>query len=112
MRWRYGKLLGNLTNAIEALCGPAAQDNDDTRELRQRARCEGIAVFRAAGPGYLGCDQAHRSGRCQQGSRTVSAAFRGLRLRFTHCAGPAVYTFAGDGYSLSRDVQTPSVIVV
>lgn len=52
MRWKYGKLLGNLTNAIEALCGPAARDSDDTRELRQRARCEGIAVFRAAGIGH------------------------------------------------------------
>jgi 2-dehydropantoate 2-reductase len=51
MRWKYGKLLGNLANAIEALCGPAAQD-DDARELRQRARAEGIAVLRAAGIGH------------------------------------------------------------
>ena len=49
MRWKYGKLLGNLGNAIEALCGPVAADDGDARELRQRARSEGIAVLRAAG---------------------------------------------------------------
>ncbi|MGC1281438.1 MAG: 2-dehydropantoate 2-reductase N-terminal domain-containing protein [Streptosporangiaceae bacterium] len=52
MRWKYGKLLGNLGNAIEALCGPAARDDDDARELRRRARSEGIAVLRAAGIGH------------------------------------------------------------
>lgn len=52
MRWKYGKLLGNLANAIEALCGPAARDDDDARELRQRAHAEGIAVLRAAGIGH------------------------------------------------------------
>ena len=49
MRWKYGKLVGNLVNAIEALCGPAAADGDDARELRRRARSEGIAVLTAAG---------------------------------------------------------------
>jgi 2-dehydropantoate 2-reductase len=52
MRWKYGKLLGNLGNAVEALCGPAARDDDDARELRRRARSEGIAVLRAAGIGH------------------------------------------------------------
>jgi len=52
MRWKYGKLLGNLGNAIEALCGPAARDSDDARELRQQARSEGKAVLRAAGIGH------------------------------------------------------------
>lgn len=52
MRWKYGKLLGNLGNAIEALCGPAARDDDDARELRRRARSEGIAVLRVAGIGH------------------------------------------------------------
>jgi 2-dehydropantoate 2-reductase len=52
MRWKYGKLLGNLGNAIEALCGPAARDNEDAGELRQRARSEGKAVLHAAGIGH------------------------------------------------------------
>jgi 2-dehydropantoate 2-reductase len=51
MRWKYGKLLGNLGNAVEALCGPAAAD-DDARELRRRARAEGTEVLRAAGIGH------------------------------------------------------------
>jgi 2-dehydropantoate 2-reductase len=49
MRWKYGKLLSNVANAIEALCGPEARDSDDARELRQRARSEGIEALRAAG---------------------------------------------------------------
>jgi len=57
MRWKYRKLLGNLGNAIEALCvppdagldgGPAAA----ARELRERAAAEGAAVLDAAGIGY------------------------------------------------------------
>jgi 2-dehydropantoate 2-reductase len=52
MRWKYGKLLGNLANAIEALCGPEARDSDDARELRRRARAEGTEVLRAAGIGH------------------------------------------------------------
>ena len=35
--------------------------------------------------------------RCQQGSRIVSAAFAGLRLRLTGCVVPGIYTFADDG---------------
>jgi 2-dehydropantoate 2-reductase len=49
MRWKYGKLLSNVANAIEALCGPESRDSDDARELRQRARSEGIEALRAAG---------------------------------------------------------------
>jgi len=52
MRWKYGKLLSNLANAVEALCGPEARHDDDARELRRRARSEGIAVLRAAGIGH------------------------------------------------------------
>ncbi|WP_062346321.1 ketopantoate reductase family protein [Herbidospora yilanensis] len=45
MRWKYGKLLGNLGNAVEALTGP-----DPARfDLARRAREEGVAVLAAAG---------------------------------------------------------------
>lgn len=50
MRWKYGKLLGNLNNAVEALCGRA--DGDGVASLRRRARAEGTAVLDAAGIGY------------------------------------------------------------
>jgi len=52
MRFKYGKLLANLANALEALFGPASAQGENTaaaRELRQRARDEGMAVLAAAG---------------------------------------------------------------
>ena len=45
MRWKYFKLLMNLGNALEALCGPEAR----TSELAGLARLEGQASLRAAG---------------------------------------------------------------
>jgi 2-dehydropantoate 2-reductase len=46
MRWKYCKLLMNLANAAQALCG---NDDPDVGELARRARSEAAAVFRAAG---------------------------------------------------------------
>jgi 2-dehydropantoate 2-reductase len=45
MRWKRAKLLSNLGNGAEALCGPAAR----TSELDGRARAEARACFAAAG---------------------------------------------------------------
>jgi 2-dehydropantoate 2-reductase len=45
MRWKYGKLLNNLGNAIDALAGRDARRTD----LAARARAEGEAVLQAAG---------------------------------------------------------------
>ncbi len=47
MRWKYGKLLANLGNAIEAVCGLG-----DSSELRRRVRDEGKAALAAAGIAY------------------------------------------------------------
>jgi 2-dehydropantoate 2-reductase len=44
MRWKYRKLIMNLANAVEAVCGPAAG-----RDLAALARSEGDRVLRAAG---------------------------------------------------------------
>lgn len=57
MRWKYRKLLSNLGNAIEALCGPAAagrggDPSEAARELLERITAEGTAVLDAAGIGY------------------------------------------------------------
>lgn len=55
MRWKYGKLLDNLNNAIEALCGrkesgfESAPPSSEAAELHRRTRAEGTAVLRAAG---------------------------------------------------------------
>jgi len=53
MRWKHGKLLNNLSNAIDALCG----SGDGVQELRSRARREGIACLEAAGIEYVSADE-------------------------------------------------------
>lgn len=45
MRWKWAKLLMNLGNAAEALCGQSME----VAELASRARREGVACIRAAG---------------------------------------------------------------
>ena len=50
MRWKYGKLLANLSNAIEAVCGHDAWLH--ATELRRRVTAEGRAVLDAAGIAY------------------------------------------------------------
>ena len=62
MRWKYCKLLGNLGNAIEALCGragagPGGQPEGAVAELTERVRAEGAAVLDAAGIGYASTDE-------------------------------------------------------
>jgi 2-dehydropantoate 2-reductase len=57
MRWKYGKLLGNLGNAFQALCGteqagrPGAAPAVQSR-VRDLIAAEGTAVLGAAGIGY------------------------------------------------------------
>jgi 2-dehydropantoate 2-reductase len=60
MRWKYGKLLGNLGNAVEAVLGPGADLGDGAEpgaELRRRARDEGKAVLAAVGIDYARPDE-------------------------------------------------------
>ena len=57
MRWKYAKLLGNLGNSIEALCGSEGRHGDAARELRDRTRAEALAVFAAAGIGYASAEE-------------------------------------------------------
>jgi 2-dehydropantoate 2-reductase len=64
MRWKYAKLLDNLFNAIEAVCGavpprrgsdpggvesPGAAEHAALAELGRRVRAEGVACLAAAG---------------------------------------------------------------
>ena len=49
MRWKYGKLLMNLGNAIEAVSGSPAR----TGSLPALARQEGVACLRAAGIDFV-----------------------------------------------------------
>jgi 2-dehydropantoate 2-reductase len=53
MRWKYGKLLNNLGNAVDALCGP----DPGARVVHRRAWREGTAVIEAAGIDAVGPDE-------------------------------------------------------
>ena len=53
MRWKYRKLLSNLANAVDALCGPAARGS----VIAQRARREGVACLEAAGISFIADDE-------------------------------------------------------
>jgi 2-dehydropantoate 2-reductase len=57
MRWKYGKLLANLSNAIEAVCGFGAAE---AAVLRRRATAEGVAVLDAAGIAYASEEESTR----------------------------------------------------
>ncbi|WP_059010858.1 ketopantoate reductase family protein [Streptomyces specialis] len=74
MRWKYGKLLANLANAIEARGGPVRQP--PLTDLARRAREEGAAVLAAAGIAYTPEDEqaAARGDRLEQ--RPVAGAER------------------------------------
>mgnify|MGYP001300223186 CR=1 FL=1 len=61
MRWKYAKLMRNLGNAVDALCGPAGRSS----QLTQMARQEGEACLVAAGIAYASDeeDRARRGDR-------------------------------------------------
>ncbi|HEV7936040.1 MAG TPA: 2-dehydropantoate 2-reductase [Actinomadura sp.] len=52
MTFKYGKLLANLGNAAEVVCGPG----EAMREIADLARREGAACLRAAGIGFTEAD--------------------------------------------------------
>ncbi|MDX2851338.1 ketopantoate reductase family protein [Actinacidiphila glaucinigra] len=54
MRWKYAKLLSNLGNAVEALCGGW---DETAAGLLDRAKAEGTAVLDAAGIPYAGVEE-------------------------------------------------------
>ena len=92
MRWKYAKLLRNLGNAVEALCG---HDLDDTgrsvvADLDERMRDEAIACFRAGGITWASDDEwtkrrrdqvrhAIVEGRPRVGGSTWQSLARGAR---------------------------------
>jgi 2-dehydropantoate 2-reductase len=71
MRWKYGKLLGNLGNGVQALFGLA--DGQWQRDVYGRLREEGRTALDAAGLAYT--------------SREEEIAERGDRLRVAQVAG-------------------------
>ena len=75
MRWKYGKLLANLANAIEAVCGYNTTDGE-VAELRRQATAEGIAVLRAAGIAYAREEESAQLRGDQVKIRPVNGAKR------------------------------------
>lgn len=58
-RWKYAKLLANLANAVEAVCGPSARSGP----VWARAKEEGVACLRAAGIDFASdAEDAERRG--------------------------------------------------
>jgi 2-dehydropantoate 2-reductase len=53
LRWKYAKLLLNLANALEVVCGPGHGPTD----LARRARDEGVACLTAAGIPFVSEDE-------------------------------------------------------
>jgi 2-dehydropantoate 2-reductase len=49
MRWKYRKLLTNLGNAVQALCGAGHATDDASREVLALLHAEADAVLKAAG---------------------------------------------------------------
>jgi 2-dehydropantoate 2-reductase len=80
MRFKYGKLLTNLANAVEAICGSGpdqGENADDAAGLRKRARDEGAAVLAAAGIDYASTDELGRLRGDQVRVEPVSGSRRG-----------------------------------
>lgn len=93
VRWKYAKLLRNLGNAIEALCGHELDDDDDAmavvRELDKRLRAEAETCFAAAGIDWVSDEEwverrrdqvrhAPVEGRSRMGGSSWQSLARGL----------------------------------
>jgi 2-dehydropantoate 2-reductase len=72
MRWKYRKLLSNLGNAVEAICGPAARAG----RLGELAKREGLACLEAAG---IACASEQEDAASRQPMRlhTIAGQRRG-----------------------------------
>jgi len=74
MRWKRRKLLMNLSNAVEALCGPEARGS----EIAKMATREGEDALRAAGAGFASREEdADRRGSLLTVQPTESGQWSG-----------------------------------
>jgi 2-dehydropantoate 2-reductase len=72
-RWKWGKLLSNLGNAVEAVCGPS----DGSGPLVARARDEGQAVLARAGIDFVDRDEEEARRAQLLNVRPIADAQRG-----------------------------------
>ena len=74
MRWKYRKLLMNLANAVEALCGPGARFSPLAKEVQR----EGKEALAAAGIDAASSDEdRERRGDALQMAPTASGEWQG-----------------------------------
>jgi 2-dehydropantoate 2-reductase len=71
MRMKRGKLLRNLVNAVQVVCGG---DGDEARELHERAMAEGEACFAAAGADWASWEETRARGAAVSPPRAVPGA--------------------------------------
>ena len=74
MRWKYGKLLANLANALDAVGGATLRGDDRARALLRRAHEEGVAVLAAAGVAPVGAEEQQRMRGGRMEIRPVAGA--------------------------------------
>ncbi len=85
MRWKYTKLLSNLRNALQAICGLEAPGGDFARAVRQEA----LDCYRAAGIDFVPEDEMRQrvqtevrladiAGHSRAGGSTWQSLTRGL----------------------------------
>ena len=94
MRWKWAKLLMNLGNAIEVVCGPGARQGDLGRLVNR----EGKAVLDAAGIAYTSGDEnRERRGDLLRitpgdgvGGSTWQSVMRGTGIETDHLTGEIV----------------------
>jgi 2-dehydropantoate 2-reductase len=80
MRWKYGKLLTNLGNAVEAVFGSQREPGphaQESAEVARRARHEGIAVLAAAGIAHASREEQAELRGDQVRAEPVSGVTRG-----------------------------------
>jgi 2-dehydropantoate 2-reductase len=99
MRWKYRKLLNNLSNAIDALCGPDAHAGD----LGTAARDEGVECLTAAGIAFV--------------SEEEDRERRGTRLQFDSAAarsrpGASMWQSMARGVSVEADYLNGEIVLL
>jgi len=98
MRWKRGKLLSNLANSAEAMCGPAAR----LSPLADRARREAVACFAAAGLSHTS-DEEYAARNVATRAQPIAGATRG---------GGSTWQSLARGQSLETDYLNGEIVLL
>jgi 2-dehydropantoate 2-reductase len=98
-RWKWGKLMMNLGNAVEAVCGPMARPGI----LWQQAVTEGKAVLDAAGIAYVEEDEDSKRRGQIMNYRSINGVDRG--------GGSSWQSLARSTGSIETDYLTGEIVL-